>query len=114
MVYYLRASNRPVSLQPTSSQPTSEMSESSVMSSETDTEKMLEKYYPSFLQTIYALAITFLLCHVAVKLMPTVVPFLTRKDELGRVHIDHKKAYLVSGVVGLIVLVVSVMSVSKQ
>ena len=106
MVYYLRSKMS----EPTSSESTSEPS--TLMSD--DTEKMMEKYYPCFLHAIYALAITFLLCHLMVKLMPTLVPFLTRKDENGNLHISHKKAYMVSGVVGLIALVVSCVSQSKE
>ena len=113
MVYYLRPTKPTGSRLESTSQPTSEVSEpsSSMLDS---TENMAEKYYPCFLHAIYALAITFLLCHLMVKLMPTLVPFLTRKDENGNLHISHKQAYMVSGVVGLIALVVSCVSQSKE
>ena len=123
MVYYLRSTkqsgtNGPHTMESNPSQTTSEVSESTPSSY--DTEKMMEKYYPSFLHAIYALAITFLLCHVLVRFFSP--SFLCQKDKSGKVilgknnygYVDHKKAYMVSGVVALITLVVSIMSVMKS
>jgi hypothetical protein len=123
MVYYLRSakhnsSNGSHSVESNLSHSTSEVSESTPSSYESD--KMIEKYYPAFLHALYALAITFLLCHILVRFFSP--SFLCEKDKNGNVilgkkgygYVDHKKAYLISGVVALISLVVSIMSVMKS
>ena len=115
MVYYLRS----VKLDATPST-NSEMSESS---SEIDTDVVMAKYSPSFLHSIYALSITFVLCHILVRYFRKMVPFLCAKNQDGEVimskngyaYIDHKKAWLVSGIVGVSVLFISLgMAYHKQ
>lgn len=105
MVYYLR------SVQPSSA---SEMSESNPQQ-EIDTDVVMAKYSPSFLHSIYALSITFVLCHILVRYLHKMVPFLCMKNQDGEVvlsknggaYIDHKKAWLVSGIVGVAALFIS-------
>ena len=105
MVYYLR------SVQSSSA---SEMSESNPQP-DTDTDVVMAKYSPSFLHSIYALSITFVLCHILVRYFHKMVPFLCMKNKDGEIvigkngyaYIDHKKAWLVSGIVGVAALFIS-------
>lgn len=114
MVYYLRSTM----MREPASESMSEVSQSTPSSD--DNEKMVGKYYPCFLHAIYAVAITFLVCHLLVRFFSP--KFLCKLDKNGEVilgkegygYTHHRKLYLITAVVGVITLLVSIGNTYKQ
>ena len=118
MVYYLRAS--PLQSRLDSS---SESSSEPQSTPDVDSDKLMEKYGPSFMYSLFALCFTFVLCHLLVRLSCKTFSFLCKKDKDGNImyskhgnaYICHRHAWMASAIVGGVVLLSSLaMAYNKE